>query len=1434
MKGLAFLCCAFCAALSLSAVNWEGASISGTTPGGRMCFGLGEEIVLTLQLDGVDEPLPAETYFVDWERRGDDGKRERGRVALPFPAGGHVIRTSSDTPGWVLVEANVVDKAGKRVPKNHPWEKRVFFQGGALVAPGEIPMAEEPRDFDAFWSGCLKELSKVPLAADVKPVESSDVAVKLYAVSIACAGPRPVTGWLSVPVDASASNRLPIEACFRGASHDDLAIPKELPHDRIYMIVSANGFELGKGAEYVKQFFASICKPGFEYGFDPDSNRSRETSYWKYCALRAVRYVQWLKTLPEWDGKNLTLSGGSQGDWQAYWAAAFVPGVTKMNANGSWGCDWKGQSTLGRIKSTYRPGCWFDDMAYFDPVFLAKRITCPVDILFAGLGDTCSTPDSLTLVYRNLRGPKSITYVQGSTHGWRPDAVQRKTYRAKATEDPLDSVRRRLAKGVRSIEFKKDLYTLAPKGKDAYLKLDGVSNVTIDFGGSELRGLKHLGFFRLINCTNVTIRNVTLDYAELPFTQAKILSRSADGTLEVKVLEGYPIPPEGGAPWPFQVYDAKSLDWKNPMRCWDGFKIEKTGADTFRISGGKNRIGDVGDYAVWPMPSPSGKVEGDHVSERDTIYSVNCAGCRFENITVYSTPGGRGFEEHLAGGNVYRACRLMRRAPEDDFAQRAVRRLRSGNHDAFMSRRAIVGPKILDCVAEYHCDDAVNISGMYGIVYAVKGNRIRLVEYIPSVFHVGDVAQSMAYDGKPLPDMKVVRVSPRAPTTASERAALKRFKIPKGIADGCKTAFDLTVDDASALKPGDAVISAQAQGSGFEVRRCRFGHNRALGLRIRGSQGVIENNTIERTECHAIKIAPEYEWMEGGSSRDIVVRGNIIRNCGGGILAGENNILGKPLPCGALRNIAVEGNVIAGGASPVAAIGCDNISIAGNVIESALHETASAIELKNVREAEPSPRLDWNAPESATIEDDVLSISLSEKGTAMASADFDFSRFAGKMVKVSVLSRGKGVRRSNVSYFGFKVMLYFVDETANQTQYLTGPEREGDWEWRPIEMTFNLRNMKPGKGKVYLGLQETTGTVDFNLASLRLEEAPPLFPVDRSTTKCRYSQRVLERPMKRGVMLPSTACKEDDFKTLHDWGVTLARYQMVRGWGNPEANRDVADYRRWIASKIDHLVNDVLPWAERYGIDIVVDVHVPPGGSRMDREKAMFHDPQLAEVFIDIWRTIARRCKGHPRIWGYDLFNEPTQEKEGAPGCDYWTLQERAARAIRAIDPVTPIIFESLCSDGPEAYEWMKASDLPDIIYQVHMYYPHAYTHQGVAQIDPDKFTPITYPNAGRGWDKEYLRERLAPVLDFQKRHGAVIYVGEFSAIAWAPNAGEFLADCISIFEEYGWSWTYHAFREWHAWDVEREADGPLRTKPSSDNARKRVLLRGFAGEAAL
>lgn len=86
----------------------------------------------------------------------------------------------------------------------------------------------------------------------------------------------------------------------------------------------------------------------------------------------------------------------------------------------------------------------------------------------------------------------------------------------------------------------------------------------------------------------------------------------------------------------------------------------------------------------------------------------------------------------------------------------------------------------------------------------------------------------------------------------------------------------------------------------------------------------------------------------------------------------------------------------------------------------------------------------------------------------------------------------------------------------------------------------------------------------------------------------------------------------------------------------------------------------------------------------------------------------------------------------------------------------------------------------------------------------------------------------LAPVRDFQMRHKARIYVGEFSAVAWAEGADRYIADCIELFEEYGWDWSYHAFREWHGWDVEREAIGRMQTSPSQNGLRKKALLDGL------
>ncbi len=57
------------------------------------------------------------------------------------------------------------------------------------------------------------------------------------------------------------------------------------------------------------------------------------------------------------------------------------------------------------------------------------------------------------------------------------------------------------------------------------------------------------------------------------------------------------------------------------------------------------------------------------------------------------------------------------------------------------------------------------------------------------------------------------------------------------------------------------------------------------------------------------------------------------------------------------------------------------------------------------------------------------------------------------------------------------------------------------------------------------------------------------------------------------------------------------------------------------------------------------------------------------------------------------------------------------------------------------------------------MYEPFAFTHQEIHK----GFGPTTYPDEAKGWNRNDLVKRLAPVLEFQRRHGARVYVGDFA-----------------------------------------------------------------------
>ena len=65
---------------------------------------------------------------------------------------------------------------------------------------------------------------------------------------------------------------------------------------------------------------------------------------------------------------------------------------------------------------------WAKGLGYYDPVNMAKRVpkTCTFVVPRAGLGDYVCPPSGLWAMWNELRCPKEITWLQGSTHGYVP------------------------------------------------------------------------------------------------------------------------------------------------------------------------------------------------------------------------------------------------------------------------------------------------------------------------------------------------------------------------------------------------------------------------------------------------------------------------------------------------------------------------------------------------------------------------------------------------------------------------------------------------------------------------------------------------------------------------------------------------------------------------------------------------------------------------------------------------------------------------------------------------------------------------------------------------------------------------------------------------------------------------------------------------------
>ncbi|MCR8667809.1 acetylxylan esterase [Aestuariibaculum sp. M13] len=287
-------------------------------------------------------------------------------------------------------------------------------------SPFEIQATlENPKDFDAFWEQAIETNKSIPLepVTTHKP-EFSTPAVDVYLVRLQnYKKGKFIYGYLSKPKD---NKKHPVLFNPPGAGVKKInAITSFAEEGFISFTTEIHGIS----PELSKQDYKSISNAiGDYWSINLDD---KDQYYYKSVYLGCVRAIDFLTSLPEFDSKNVVVTGGSQGGALSMITAALDKRVTAVSAFYPALCDNSGYLNQ-------RAGGWphmfsskyqfatpekLNTMQYYDVVNFAKRIRIP-GFYSTGYNDNTCPPTSVLSAFNSINAKKEIVITPISGH-WR-------------------------------------------------------------------------------------------------------------------------------------------------------------------------------------------------------------------------------------------------------------------------------------------------------------------------------------------------------------------------------------------------------------------------------------------------------------------------------------------------------------------------------------------------------------------------------------------------------------------------------------------------------------------------------------------------------------------------------------------------------------------------------------------------------------------------------------------------------------------------------------------------------------------------------------------------------------------------------------------------------------------------------------------------------
>lgn len=282
-----------------------------------------------------------------------------------------------------------------------------------------VPATQCPDDFDDFWNKALKQARQYDLDPHLTPLpDRSTKDVNVYEVSFV--NDRPggrIFGILCVPVKPGkypALLRVP-GAGVRPYSGDVYTASR----GAITLEIGIHGMPVTMPQHVYDEIFRGGLDNYWDTNLDnPDKN------YYKRVVVGAVRCVDYIASLPQWDGQHLGVTGSSQGGFLSLAVAALDKRVSFFGAVHDAMCDY--ESELKGVAGGW-PHYFYQvknpsearikGARYYDGVNFARRVTCPGWFSF-GYNDEVVPPTSSYGTYNIVKAPKQLSVYQLTGHYW--------------------------------------------------------------------------------------------------------------------------------------------------------------------------------------------------------------------------------------------------------------------------------------------------------------------------------------------------------------------------------------------------------------------------------------------------------------------------------------------------------------------------------------------------------------------------------------------------------------------------------------------------------------------------------------------------------------------------------------------------------------------------------------------------------------------------------------------------------------------------------------------------------------------------------------------------------------------------------------------------------------------------------------------------------